>query len=1667
MRKPTDVRPEADLQGIQTAAAFKHIADAIEAYRRQFGLAFLVLIAFSAIHVGLVVIANLYTQQTRVNNGMLVASAGAAAPAPVATATATQSYDIGYIMSNLPVEEQKHMLTALKSVNFVDEAGDYRQYTVTGFKLGGHAHSELKLFTSVGHTLEYRRGQGFIVNGDDSCANSSASVSGGARKLLTSSNTATLQNLMADGIFVSTGVQCMDEVLLEEFSWVVMGSHWNHEWLAPNYGNADSHVEALLTNLANCVHHGTMQANVENALDDQKAALEQYLVQLSNEFSFADHFAGADSLQICVQGVTANIGGSCPFLTPGAMSSLQGISDASSVAALNWAFAPAGSHDLVTFNEEEIFDEDALNECTSQLSLTSFEYLTDLLATDSTGFSEFVASEFGDVVTFLDAVVTEAETATSAAGLGGITMDNILAPFGLTRSGGEFIISTDLSTSGNYIDPVDLTPGQEAAKDMVKPLLDAIRVAMQAHVDQGVKDCQQHNAEAMALAMVPMVQMTIEMLNSQTYVNLIHDQNIESMELAAEMGDTQLLNCKEAGELVWWCLNGGVNNWFDRQTISPLGLCLGDRHGWTLVDRRYAQENWVGEDRCYDIYHRRTSLITHEGQNEQFSATQNYYAYDDTLALADHAWGCSAVSEPAASNTAFFQSEGCNNNFLAMDSYHKLQQSWEDLLQDFNHMRTFEATAGVNNGLINGQNNALEVQNIIRFSVNKLLEGVFELTSQRDTDGYMVEGWYNEMVGNNNWDHAKTLTQNQLEDSNFENFNGLTAAEQATSEMFYGCTTELLYQLSDATTKLNIMAYDACDYDVSGHEHRKPFFTGTYFSMILGGFDSFSVYLPPTYCAAHQIIPDVSKAVADPSFSSMMDYVMLLHGWGGSSVFLTTMAGVLHFAFHGTPTDHAAGQGFNACATVADVGSGCKNVAYPGGFAILAPDGNTGPLGGRNWWMNSEFTGFVMDYVVFDLPNYMILHLGMGARSIGVFGFSMGAFGALSAVNTYTGNVAVIYAAAAPMYPNNCFFAYQCHMICATDLVYCELLFTSFGQVLNSYVIVWQDSLVVSASATDPLSSGIAFHMLKSGSGIVECGYYRLNEIDGQNFYGVGTVTTSAKDYKKDAKAVKDHSGTMVHDDEVFAGNTIGDYVGRLASTYSSCTYQNWDSSESHCTAADHAQHAANVALGEAPSQSAHVSLSGIDTTNGIFYCGGPDGSPNEACDLSRFEYVHAKVDGSDSQMAFKFDQIWHSHADYANQAQYSCFAAACPTSNWCVEQNLAEGSAGFLDPIKSVVAALKFVPFSDPVHSTAVPSAWGHFWNGMPLTKFLVMEEACPDNDAGSPCSALLGSVTTNNGYAQHPVLMFLHSAQNDQMGLYPIHVEFATIMLGAMALGHEHIHVESKFVADFNDCDGHFFTEGDVHDVVGWFSDAFHSFVSEEGDVLQTSRRVWDEVHVSELEIKIKLDVQTGHIASNAKPVHGLALCWFYSQGQETYGTNNDHALPGGPSVAPNGPVVSSPQPNIILNGASGTVVDFTAVSAGQSFFLHSEPCQRGVQMAGAMWDSMWNSAPSGDASGMDWHLYLGTGTPVAFPPMYSVEDWNAAELANEAEMEAASFSSLASATEAAFNDCPGTLFATVGEHVAAEGAAILVVEGVNLGNSLGNVHSIADEVSATGMC
>jgi len=434
------------------------------------------------------------------------------------------------------------------------------------------------------------------------------------------------------------------------------------------------------------------------------------------------------------------------------------------------------------------------------------------------------------------------------------------------------------------------------------------------------------------------------------------------------------------------------------------------------------------------------------------------------------------------------------------------------------------------------------------------------------------------------------------------------------------------------------------------------------------------------------------------------------------------------------------------------------------------------------------------------MGSYMTMNLGLTSRSVGVFGFSMGAYGSLSIVNTYTQNVAAIYSANAPMYPNDCFFAYNCHAICMTDMIYCELLFTSFGQVINSYVILWGTSAVVSTGSLDPVGTGVANHMVTyAAGGLVGC------------MYDTSTAT-----------------GTEL-------SVTVGDYISHPDPTSlvspAACTWQEWASPAKGETCVDIPAMLAPVKKGKTTETSVHVAFSGFSSDNGQFACA-------SSCMLS------------DITASSGVGEVWTYSSKAVGEA--TCFAFVCQSVTWCVELNESEGAGAYLDPVASLVASMKFVPFSNVVSDSMIPSAYSKFFNSMPITKFTA------ENDSGSATSV----------YTQYATLMYIHCSQNDEMGLYPFHMQYVAMILGALtAMSSANMfNTGSEFVADFDDCDMHFFSEHDMKVVISWFSDSLHTFVNE-GAATASASASFNMNTVLEL---------------NGRSSEAYALCWLKRSGE-----------------------------------------------------------------------------------------------------------------------------------------------------------------------------------------
>mmetsp|Transcript_31959 Transcript_31959/g.38634 ORF Transcript_31959/g.38634 Transcript_31959/m.38634 type:complete len:2338 (-) Transcript_31959:755-7768(-) len=1137
-----------------------------------------------------------------------------------------------------------------------------------------------------------------------------------------------------------------------------------------------------------------------------------------------------------------------------------------------------------------------------------------------------------------------------------------------------------------------------------------------------------------------------------------------------------------------------------RFNTAPMGACSvnyvyptsGNYNPFSLVDRRHVEmgDNDPGPTGGLSTVNPQDNTVIIRNEVSMSSETR--------IGL----WYSGAAATRKTTPLSLMIDYKCNNWALAMDSYDQQQMQWEDYLRTVDEL---EAVAGVAETAtqsiiedVDGQ-----VIDIINEQINALLTGIFEWRNVDVWDAFV------EFKNTNNWDKAKSATDEDLLTASQLSGQFISGGVDFHNDL-YGCSTDLKFELIDATAKLNVLAYDACDYnDLVLRQHRVPFFSGTFFSFILGAYDNFAIYLPPTYCNAYNAQHALYDGfILEPDFGSayMMDYLIMLHGYGGSSGFLHSAAHVMNFAWRGHARDGSGVPSFNACqghndvvnryVNAGDADHLCHSLAFPGGFAVLAPDGSGCPLGGRMWWTNSEFTGFLMDYVVFELPQYMIHHLGMNPRSIGIFGFSMGGFGSLNIMISYPENVASVYAANAPIYPNDCFFAYMCHDVCALDVVYCELLFTSFGQVLNSYVILWRESFVVSRGSTDPVAVGVAWHMNRmldyNSEAFVECIYFEYSLTEADDAPQQPTMPSqpmppqSVKGQKEEimlkhgvgGKGKHGHGVAQLHQDwtveqqeyeQMFLNRHVGDYR-TLPADFSlprdnygnpvSCTVQDWydEGDPFTCNLYDSVDGDTRLntnigvldeyfkpALDVVPSTidayaevatayatavtSVHAALPQIDTQTTNFGC-------SEACD---FNFLHYDYTDVEANMAFAYDMIFvnwelmHQHGFTASTMDVdlggeddACFAFACPTLRWCLEENQSTGPDLYLDAVSSLVASMKFVPFSNPVYDSMVPSAFSHFFWSMPIVKFqLEMTN--------------LGA-SGGNEFAEYGILLYLHCSQNDEMHIYPAHIQYAALLMGAEAMDHQltlnqhetirdthysvasdggldmsgdeddeagsggYINHNTRFVIDFNDCDGHEFTEHDMQNAILWFSDSLHTMVGSNG---HSSIHSFNIHYVALFENMLEWVGETGHNQNwnfeGLRDYNGASLCWLRK-------VKPDH-------ISDNGAFVSSPNQQTMtydaygmrpkgLRGGAGEAGQgqwCTGMGAECPYFLHQEHCYSGIHLWPPLFDSIDIEA-------------------IAMSNMFTAEEWMAVEQSNEQEFDPNTFQVMNQDVATTMGDCIG---------------------------------------------
>jgi hypothetical protein len=1364
MRKPAEVRSDADLQAIQTSVAFKNISDAIEQYRRQFGLAFLALIAFSAIHVGLVVIANLYTLETRVQGGVLSSAssdAQASRPVAVGTAAAQQVTDLAFIMTNLNEAEQKSSLSRLQSVDFVDASGDYRQYTVTGFQLGGWKRSELKLYTSVGHVLSFVRGKGlrvFSENGESSC-NCTAPVESRRQLLGKGGGPASYDIFITDEIAANDA--CVYDVI-SDFSQlnyrmvggVATGGGKGRKLLQDAYAVMNQVVSSSmgagaftqdsvdLGGLAEKISAGdyTVTSSADSIEDwgsihEAEAYLNRMQQCLTNPGNMSPqeytlYYLNKD-LQELVAG-KLNYGTQwCTTSMWGGITTCNVLNGKETTVAQIGSFADseclaeaekAGAPDCLFCQER--FGGDQQDKIDAAIALNNF-INQDLPSAAS-----------------LDQFAYDVQTIMMDKYGAGIVEE--LSAMGLATD-----TATDISMGKDLLfanPPRDLAMVQNEIQDMVS----LVRNFIVGEASSQQQACEQTNAEFMNTYSRMQLEGLIAAAQSQDQVAAVMMNDSSAAREAARIAETAsdaVSNCESRASA---CIYEANNEWFSTYMNNgePVPQCLDYvitsdqvnlQHGKTTFQHIMATRTFSTQ-RCCDDWSCPSDTI------------YNYYYHQQIQELN----AITQAGVDAAQASVMWENEFAalsNNKMSAADAWTVGGQS---ALTDTSSRTGTEV-----------------IQALINDVSATLSEQVTTLT--------------------NEWNDFKTdLVWTAFKEA--PTADGTTTLVSGSGlQQTWGCSSTTQQDIIDALSPINIYAYDAC-HVTEWMTVRKPFVTGVMFSYMQGGFDSYSLFLSQTFCSQLEgLVSGGSNFWYIPSPSFLNDYVIMLHGWGGSYDFLHLSAAVLFYGTFGVGSGYGP-RSFYPCNNKDDMEHygedgvpACITRGAPGGLMVMSPDGGQCPLPQKTLWINSEFSGHILDFVVFELPSYLLGNLGMNGRAFGLFGCSMGGFGSFQAAMKYPHVVNAIGAFNSPIYPQDCHFGYTCHHVCATNMILCELVFTSGNQAMNAYVILFSGSLVVSTSSTDPVSWGEAVHMSENG-GFVECKFTSAQDL-------IGATGTLVSEYQAGSKFL-----------------TIEDTV-TIGSDGKVCQYQDWEEQDSYdeidpSFCAKLFTDVVSVDPGRITDEySTTFGSSGrwtFDTS--LNYDGA---NPHFDCDASS---CHQEF----TMMILPYLPCVGGICSGTGGDQL-CSQFHCSDTKWCVEGNLAaDSSTGYLDGVAVTASIMKFVTPYHPTDDMPIVSAWGRQLFTMP--SMLIFHKV--------------------DLWNEFTLIIFLHCSQNDEFMLFPMFVDITSMLQYASefnvdyegtATDYPAFNSKSRFVVDFGDCDYHHFSERDMKMGNLFFADALRGYTQD----------------------------------------------------------------------------------------------------------------------------------------------------------------------------------------------------------------------------------------------
>jgi hypothetical protein len=277
--------------------------------------------------------------------------------------------------------------------------------------------------------------------------------------------------------------------------------------------------------------------------------------------------------------------------------------------------------------------------------------------------------------------------------------------------------------------------------------------------------------------------------------------------------------------------------------------------------------------------------------------------------------------------------------------------------------------------------------------------------------------------------------------------DGVTTAAAGSDD--YGCTGKTLSTLQAEDSHLTDsegegMGQMFCEKTTNNA------IGGYFFSKVLGGYDSFVAHISNSILCGS----DVGLKTFTSAYGVW--YLYFLHGWGESSWILFEYEPIISFIK--------------------------SSLTAVSNMVTIVVDDTACPYGGKTWYVNTVFTGYHMDLICFDMPEFLEKSLGLGSLGKGIFGFSMGGFGAINIVVTYPTLFLSAALFNAVLDADSCMWYGYCHTYCGVDSLLCDIKWTTPHVAFTPYVVMSPGSPLSSTGSYDPVNYGIAVEYMDNGN---------------------------------------------------------------------------------------------------------------------------------------------------------------------------------------------------------------------------------------------------------------------------------------------------------------------------------------------------------------------------------------------------------------------------------------------------------------------------------------------------------------------------------------------------------------------------------------------------------